>query len=271
MPRLLRRFGYELFLLALVALILTAGFFVLTVIVPDLQRTVAAPSPSPSPSTAARSVVMSWLELPPDADCTACHLTEQGGIGVRAVPALAHPLSGWTNCTACHANDRLVATAPGHSGLHASDCLICHQPAQLPAPLSRPHRELQNRDCLDCHGATAPLPADMAHRAESVCWLCHRLPDEEPPVPAHAIVAGQTDCLNCHVAGEVGPLPADHATRSASECLLCHGPQPAVASPSASPAAPGGSAPPAQPGGQSLRWPLAFASPGRGAPGFVTP
>ena len=241
MGRLLRRFGYELVLLALVGFILVAGLFVVTVIVPDLQRATSAVPPTANPSPSSRSLVMSWLELPADADCTACHLTEQGGVGVRVVPTIAHPLRGWTNCTACHANDRLVATAPGHSGIHATDCLICHQPTDLPAPLSRPHRELQNQDCLDCHGDTAPLPVDMAHRAEAVCWLCHRLPDEEPPVPAHAIAAGQNDCLSCHVYGEVGALPADHATRAASECLLCHGPQPGA---------------PTAPAEQSMRWPL---------------
>jgi hypothetical protein len=250
MVRLVRRFGYELVLLALVAFVLVAGLFVLTVILPDLQRGASGPPASePAPSSSPRSLVMSWLELPPDADCSACHLTEQGGVGVRAVPAIAHPLQGWTNCTACHANDRLVATAPGHSSIHATDCLICHQPAELPAPLSRPHRELQNQDCLDCHGSTAPLPSDMAHRAESVCWLCHRLPDQEPPLPAHAISVGQTDCLDCHVYGkEGGALPDDHASRTATECLLCHGPQPGSSgSPSLAPPSP------AQ---QSLRWPL---------------
>jgi hypothetical protein len=240
MIRLLRRFSYELLLVGLVALIVLAGLFVLTVALPGLQGAASAPSPSPTPQATSRSLVMSWLNLPPDADCAACHLTSQGGVGVRPVPKVAHPLRGWTDCTACHANERLVATAPGHGGLHATDCLICHEPAELPAPLSRPHRELQNQDCLECHGDTAPLPDDMAHRTESVCWLCHRLPQEEPPLPAHPITAGQTDCLSCHGAGPQGPMPPDHATRSASECLLCHAPQPGA---SLSPA-------PTQPAGQ---------------------
>ena len=41
----------------------------------------------------------------------------------------------------CHAPARLVDTAPGHSGIHASECTVCHKPGDLPAPLSRPHRE----------------------------------------------------------------------------------------------------------------------------------
>jgi hypothetical protein len=221
-----RRFGYELMLFALVVLILVAGLFVLTVALPGLQGAAAVPSGTPAPSSSPRSLVMSWLELPPDADCSACHLTAQGAVGVRPVPRIAHPLRGWTDCTACHANESLVATAPGHTAIHSTDCLICHEPADLPVPLSRPHRELQNQSCLDCHGGEAPLPEDMAHRAESVCWLCHRLPTQEPPPPEHSLIAGQTDCLSCHGNGPQGPLPVDHDSRSVFECLLCHVPQP---------------------------------------------
>jgi hypothetical protein len=221
--RALHRFGYWLLLAALSLFIVVASAFILIVAVPDLQRTdQAAASPSPA-ATASSAPFMTWISMPADANCSACHITDQGNVGLVTVPAIAHPLQGWTDCTACHSNDSLVATAPGHTGIHASDCLLCHQPAQLPPPLSRPHRDRQNQDCLDCHGSTAPLPTDMAHRSQSVCWLCHRLPDAQPPVPAHNVAPGETDCLNCHVADKVGALPPDHATRTASECLLCHG------------------------------------------------
>lgn len=43
-------------------------------------------------------------------------------------------------------------------------------------------------------------------------------------MPAHRVFSDETDCLTCHVAGEVGSLPQDHATRTPSECLLCHAP-----------------------------------------------
>jgi hypothetical protein len=221
MLRLLRRFGFQISLMVLIGLIGVGGLFIVLVVVPELQAGSAAPTASPAPTPTPPTSVMAWVNLPPDADCAACHQTS-GGVAAVDVPRIAHPLRGWTDCTACHANDRLVATAPGHTGLHATDCLICHEPADLPAPLSRPHRELQNKDCLACHGKTEPLPEDMAHRAQSVCWLCHRLPEEQPPIPQHAIVAGQTDCLSCHVAGAEGPLPADHSSRTVTECLLCH-------------------------------------------------
>lgn len=245
---LLRRHGYQIAVGVLLGVIVSAGMFLLLVALPELQRA-ASPSAAPSPSASPPSLVMAWVDLPPDADCAACHMTE-GGVGLRDIPKIAHPLQAWTDCTACHANDRLVATAPGHAGIHATDCLICHEPADLPPPLSRPHRELQNQDCLDCHGRSQPLPADMAHRPESVCWLCHRLPDQQPPLPAHAISVGQADCLNCHVDGNVGALPADHRRRTPDQCLLCHGAQPGSSpAPSVAP----GESPPAQ---QGMRWPI---------------
>jgi hypothetical protein len=251
MLRLLRRFGFQISLVVLIGLIGLGGLFVLVVVLPDMQAGATVPSASPSASPTAPSVVMSWVNLPPNADCAACHQTESGVS--PQVPEIAHPLRGWTDCTACHSNDRLVATAPGHSGIHATDCLVCHEPADLPAPLSRPHRELQNQECLSCHGKTEPLPEDMAHRAQSVCWLCHRLPVEQPAVAQHAIEAGQTDCLTCHHAGDQGALPADHASRTATECVLCHVPGPGTTF-MPGPAATG------SPGGQQgLRWPLVIA------------
>lgn len=221
--RFIHRWAYTATLVVLLALIGISGAFVLVVALPDLE---ASNVPSPTAAAGATATpglsVMSWVSIPANADCSACHTVEGGAIGVPTAPALGHPLQGWTNCTACHANDRLVATAPGHSGIHAQDCLLCHATSDLPPPLSRPHRDLQNQDCLTCHGVTAPLPADMSHRSQSVCWLCHRLPQIQPPLPAHPVAAGQRDCLRCHVAGGVGELPADHASRSVEECLLCH-------------------------------------------------
>jgi hypothetical protein len=161
--------------------------------------------------------------LPGDAQCAGCHLTSDGAIGLRAMPVMGHPLEGWSQCTSCHAQDRLVETAPGHSGIHASECTVCHKAGNLPVPLSRPHRDNQNVACLSCHGSIAPLPSDMAHRKEAVCWLCHRLPVVEPPVPAHQTAPGEADCLTCHMAGgRAGGLPTDHVERPSNLCLSCH-------------------------------------------------
>ena len=225
--RLLVRHWDSVALVLLVAAIVVAGTFVIAVVLPDAQRVAtgrdgASPSPGSSQAPVASPDFMSWIVMPDAAECSACHVTEDGSIGLRAVPPIAHPLTGWSDCTACHASERLVESAPGHTGIHAAACLNCHQPGDLPAPLSRPHRELQNTACLDCHGSDAPLPTDMAHRGETVCWLCHRLPEEQPPVPAHRVEPDQANCLTCHVADEVGALPQDHATRTLAECLHCH-------------------------------------------------
>jgi hypothetical protein len=182
------RHGYGIVAALLVlGIVVLAGFLVL-VALPDLTGSswfagVAAPtatpttSPTPSPSTA---TVMSpiGIEMAPDSDCTACHVTATGTVGTKPIPNLAHPLWGFRDCTACHANDRLVKTAPGHSGLHKDDCLVCHKvPADLAAgttaaPL-RPEHMGGDKACTDCHGVDkhAPLPASMAGRDN--CWICH--------------------------------------------------------------------------------------------------
>ncbi len=214
-----------------IAACVSGAFFIVTVVLPEVRPASDAGAPgatayplvlSSASPTASDTVLMNGAEIPAESECAACHITGSGTIGLRPIPRLGHPLEGWKNCTACHSTNSLVSTAPGHSGIHATQCLMCHQAGDQPPPLSRPHRDRQNTACLDCHGSKAPLPADMTHRTDKVCWLCHRLPDEQPPVPAHQTSTGETDCLSCHVAGKVGALPADHKGRTASECLLCH-------------------------------------------------
>jgi hypothetical protein len=232
MTVVVRRHGFRVALGALTIAICVIGAFLVAILVaPEVERAgylgprptpppspVASPSPSP-----ALGFTMRGASIPITADCAACHRTDAGTIGVQPIPAVAHPIEGWGKCTACHTTDGLVRTAPGHSGIHADQCLLCHKVGDLPAPLSRPHRATQNTACLDCHGtAIAPLPADMTHRSQNVCWLCHRLPAVAPPVPAHQTASGETDCVTCHTAAKVGPLPPDHADRTTRQCLLCH-------------------------------------------------
>lgn len=121
--------------------------------------------------------------------------------------------------------------------------------------------------CLNCHGKIAPLPTDMAHRTDRVCWLCHLLPDPQPPVPAHATVTRETDCLTCHVAGKVGALPADHDGRTGTQCLLCHGlPGETTATGESTPSAGLGSA-----AGASVSGPDADVGPSAAAGARATP
>jgi len=227
------RYGYWTAVGILSVAIVVLGFLiVVNIAIPEIRQAgvfaaTGGPTPSgepivsPQPSTEIR---MGGAIVPANAQCAGCHLNGTGAIGLEAIPVMAHPLEGWGKCTNCHAPDKLVDTAPGHSGIHASECTVCHKPGDLPTPLSRPHRENQNVACLSCHGTpTAPLPTDMTHRKEATCWLCHRLPTIEPPVPAHLTAPDEADCLTCHVAGgKAGKLPADHVARPASLCLSCH-------------------------------------------------
>jgi hypothetical protein len=160
--------------------------------------------------------------MPVGDDCLACHTTAEGGVGSVPVPPLGHPLEGWGNCTSCHASDRLVATAPGHTGIHADQCLLCHK-STTPAAQDRPHSLTANAQCLSCHGSIAPLSDHMKGRSEATCFLCHKGTSAEAPGFPHRVPADGR-CLACHVASGVGALPADHADRTNIQCTSCHGP-----------------------------------------------
>ena len=228
-----------------VAIVVMAILIVVNIAIPEFRNagvfsaagtpvSSAEPKPSPQPTT---EITMGGAVLPANAQCAGCHVNGAGTIGLDAIPVMAHPQEGWGKCTNCHAPDKLVETAPGHTGIHATECTVCHKPGELSAPLSRPHRENKNVACLSCHGtATAPLPTDMTHRKEATCWLCHRLPTIEPPVPAHDTAPGEADCRTCHSAGgKAGKLPTDHVDRPANLCLSCHevtlGPKPGSSQP----------------------------------------
>jgi len=122
------------------------------------------------------------IEMPSDTPCDACHLTTTGTVGTKAIPVMAHPLLGWRDCTACHAENSLVKTAPGHSSLHKTDCLICHKTqdstaATTTAP-ARPEHMGGGKTCTTCHGLDdhAPLPEAMKDRGNN-CWICHNGPE----------------------------------------------------------------------------------------------
>ena len=181
MIRPVARYGYPVGLGLLLLSIALVGTFVVVTALPELVRLaagpgvpVASPAASPSPPSAMSPI---GIGMPTDADCGACHLDSTGVVTTMSIPLLAHPLEGWTDCTACHADDRLVESAPGHSSLHRADCLICHSvpSAEGTAP-PRPHHLVTGKSCVTCHGSDAtgsqaPLPTDMAGRNN--CWLCH--------------------------------------------------------------------------------------------------
>jgi hypothetical protein len=154
-----------------VLLLLFGATIVATIVIPEVRRTseVVGPTPAPSPLGSANGPMS--IPIPANADCSGCH-TLNGQVMIKDIPVMAHPVEGWADCTACHADDRLVKTAPGHSGIHKDECLLCHKP---PGPgasaLPRPHHIVAGTACVTCHGSQAPLPTDMAGRNN--CWICH--------------------------------------------------------------------------------------------------
>ena len=187
----LARLAYPVTVASLVVGILVVGGFLATVALPEMIQSGSVASPTAGPSGAAASpsatagsgMALSpiGIEMPSDANCGACHTTTTGTVGVKVIPMLGHPLKGFANCTACHNPAGLVKTAPGHSSLHANECLICHQEnpnltTMSAAPLRPEH--MTGQACTACHGVDkhAPLPSDMAGRGDN-CWICHNGPE----------------------------------------------------------------------------------------------
>jgi hypothetical protein len=182
--RLVGKYAYRgLILFVLAANILLAAY-VVAVILPSVVRIelgpsgwvapVVTPSPTPTPTPTPGLMAPVGVLMPEDADCSACHSAP--GV-TKPAPVMAHPLEGWRDCTECHATNKLVATAPGHTSLHKEDCLFCHKPAADQSPAPKPHHTYNGTACTVCHGNAAipqaPLPTDMAGRTN--CWVCHGL------------------------------------------------------------------------------------------------
>lgn len=188
MLRTISKYAFRVTAALLTLGILVLGSFLVLVAVPDLTGGNVAevhPTPSPSPSASPRSAMALspvGIEMPADADCEACHLTTTGTVGTKDIPVMAHPLLGWRDCTACHAVNSLVKTAPGHSSLHKTDCLICHktQDSAVTGTMAprRPEHMGGGKDCTTCHGLDdhAPLPEAMKDRGGN-CWICHNGPE----------------------------------------------------------------------------------------------
>ena len=171
--------GYWLLVALLSMVIVGLGVFLFAaVVVPEADRAMSAAatsSPPPAPTPTPTTVAPMRVPIPASAQCTACH-GNGDPMAVLDIPTMAHPIQGWNDCTACHAYDKLVKTAPGHSGIHKDLCLACHKepsPNASASALPRPHHIVTGTACVTCHGANAkaPLPTDMAGRTN--CWICH--------------------------------------------------------------------------------------------------
>jgi len=174
-----------------------------------------APLVSPSPET----MQMGLAHIPTSNSCLLCH--ERGGAAeLKPIPAIGHPLQGWTACLTCHTDETLGRKAPGHAGIAESECLNCHKEAQDGPAITQAHADL-DEPCLDCHGSVAHLPSSMVGRNQDECWLCHKPNPAPPPLKPHPDPQNLT-CRSCHQASQAGALPIDHALREESTCTLCH-------------------------------------------------
>jgi hypothetical protein len=184
------RYGYRTAIVVLLVAIVALSGFLLAVALPDVSGSVTGRSePTPIPSLAPSTTPLSpmanspiGIQMSSTADCAACHVTKNGTVGTKDIPVMAHPLWGWRDCTACHSTGSLVATAPGHSGLHKDDCLVCHKVPTASAvtsnPPLRPEHMGNTQPCTTCHGVDdhAPLPDSMKGRGDN-CWICHNGPE----------------------------------------------------------------------------------------------
>jgi hypothetical protein len=206
-----------LIVLNIVVIALLAG-----TMVADWMRilpTFAGPGASPTPVASIETMQMGLAHIPTSNSCLLCH-TEGGDAGLKAVPALGHPVDGWTACLTCHTGEKLGRNAPGHDGIAETECLNCHKEAKDGPAITQAHAEL-NEPCLDCHGTVAHLPASMVGRDQDECWLCHKPNPSPPPIKPHPDPKDRT-CRECHQSSDVGGLPIDHALRLDSTCVLCH-------------------------------------------------
>ena len=205
-------------------------------VLPSFGNPATASQASPVPSI--ETMQMGLAHIPTANSCLLCH-TNGGDAGLKPIPALGHPVTGWTACLTCHTNEKLGRKAPGHDGIAESECLNCHKEAKDGPAITQAHASL-DEPCLDCHGKVAHLPSSMVGRNQDECWLCHKPNPSPPPIKPHPDPA-ELACRDCHKSTDVGALPMDHALRADSTCVLCHDVRPALRSPATS-AAPSGDA-----------------------------
>ena len=217
-----RRFDRTLRLL--IALNLVVIGLLAATMVADWMRIIPARGTGPADASAAPSASIQLMQMgiahiPTSNDCLLCH-DAGGSAGLKPIPALGHPLAGWTACATCHTNDKLGRTAPGHEGISQDECLNCHKEAPVGPAITQAHAEL-SKPCLDCHGSVAHLPTSMVGRNQHDCELCHKPNPSPPPIKPHPDPVNLS-CRACHQASNVGALPIDHALRADDTCVLCH-------------------------------------------------
>jgi nitrate/TMAO reductase-like tetraheme cytochrome c subunit len=203
---------------------------------------------------------------------SACHATEWQFAGLNAprirelsappqtpgdgIPAaVPHPITARTDCTLCHATDKVHPWPEDHNGFSADLCTQCHtapagegDAAPAVAAPTIPHQLAGMDQCDQCHSADGMKPVPDNHTSFTLdqCLLCHKPAGSEPggtapsatatpgassgpggaaggpPAIPHDL-AGRDDCLACHnPEGGMKPAPADHVGRTNDTCQTCH-------------------------------------------------
>ena len=178
------------------------------------------PSPAPWPTAIAKTS-LSDNSLPLYGDCVACHVSDGKVVKTKPVPQIPHTVSGnWTECTFCHASNRIAPLPTSHAGLTDADCQDCHQlspnqPPQIDHPILQ-------QACSTCHGKLLSLPASHIWRSDLTCQVCHQISNTKPPAVPHSLKLASESCSDCHNAAKLGALPAGHAGLPNSMCATCH-------------------------------------------------
>ena len=165
----------------------------------------------PSPSGDIALMSMGPAHIPTSSSCLLCHETG-GEAGLKPEPALGHPLEGWRQCAACHTGERLGQTAPGHEGIPEEECLNCHVEAPVGPAITQPHSELQDQNCLDCHGDYVHLPDEprrpQPDRVLALPQAAGAAAAELPPRARHAPHLPQLPPVRAGGRAADGPRPA---------------------------------------------------------------
>jgi len=213
----------------LVANIVLASILLVAVLYESIRSPGGPAQLEPTPSPSFDLMSMGLAHIPTTSSCLLCHETG-GEAGLKPVPALGHPLEGWTSCNVCHTDESLGRKAPGHTGIEEQECTNCHTVAQPGPAITQAHAKLE-QPCLDCHGEVAHLPSSMVGRNQDECWLCHEPAASPAPQKPHPTYT-RLECRECHRAADVGALPIDHALRADATCELCHDIKVSLVSPS---------------------------------------
>jgi nitrate/TMAO reductase-like tetraheme cytochrome c subunit len=158
----------------------------------------------------------------------ACHATEWQFAGLNAprirelsappkspstgVPdPVPHPLNATTDCTVCHALDKVRPFPENHATFTNDMCTGCHTPT-LPVG----------------DGGQAPEPgATAAPGAAPVPGETPATPPAAAPAAAPAIphqLEGMGECTLCHALDAMKPFPENHTAFTLDMCVNCHMP-----------------------------------------------